>query len=353
MRPLLQGRRRVLRLAVAGSLAAGPLAACSSRIDRIERGPLAVLLDTPGEAGADPSATNEHAQLLRALAAVQTARHIPLQVRVLQPAEDPQAVLRSLAAADVRMVVSVGERFDTALAQVAKDWPQQRFTTLGGRLASPALACYRLREEEVAWLAGLLAARIAPGGSIAVHFPTPGSRFATESPASVSGQTATTPPWVEAFRRGARRADAAVRVQWIGARRTPATLVEQLEREGVTCVCAALDPSAPEVAAAFSGSRVRLIAREGDGTAPAVSAPWLAARTICDRGALVDRLSGDIVDGVWRSNLERSFGLRQASMLRLERSAGLEPALDTSIAAELDIAAYDIMAGRIPVTIKP
>ncbi len=350
-----------------------PLAGCSSHVDRIERGPLAIVLDSPPSAETGAAWGSAYARLLAALSPAGRPQPIRLVPHVALPGADPRALLRKLAASDVRMVVCVGERFDAALKDVARERAGQRFTTLGGAISAPGVACYRPREAETAWLAGYLATRLTGGRPVAFQMPREGAGLRAET--AEGSERPVAARRLAAFSSGARRADSAVDIRVMDADLSPAALVSRLEQDGVSCVHASLDSRSAPVAAAFAARPLRLIAHEcGEGmvtqtrpigpaettlTAPrgapggsdpiiatmTPNPPWLVGRACTDPSVLLERLLADIFDGVWRAGLERSFGLRQPALLRLE----VAQAIDAALLAELETAAFDIRAGRIRV----
>ena len=293
---------------VAGLIALTTLTGCGGVADAPERGPYALLLD-----GASSRSEQTH---LRAEAQRQSdARKVTFTIVNVDRIEDLGEQLRALARSDVRMVFVQSERFDALLQRIAWEFPRQRFTSLQGRMLRPNLALYRLREEDLSWLAGWLAARVSRSHRIA--------RMTDWGPDAMgrSGLPEAVP-------------EAAERACTAGAR-------------NVDVVYAAVDPADPAVAAAFKEASMRLIGHAP--TRPASYPDWLIASGRSDPALLLSAALTDVRDAVWRGDLERSFGLRRPDALQLQPS----PALSPLIAAELQSRIDDILAARIQVAPAP
>ncbi len=317
---------------VAGLIALTALTGCGGVADAPERGPYALLLD-----GA--SSRSEQTQLRAEAQRQSDARKVTFTIVNVDRIEDLGEQLRALARSDVRMVFVQGERFDALLQRIAWEFPRQRFTSLQGRMLRPNLALYRLREEDLSWLAGWLAARVSRSHRIA--------RMTDWGPDAMgrSGLPEGVPDAAErAFTAGARNADPNVIVVSapVDVARIPA-----LAQRDVDVVYAAVDPADPTVAAAFKEASMRLIGHAP--TRPASYPDWLVASGRSDPALLLSAALTDIRDAVWRGDLERSFGLRRPDALQLQPS----PALSPLIAAELQSRIDDILAARIQVAPAP
>lgn len=92
---------------------------------------------------------------------------------------DQPAIRKRLAEVltDVDGLVFVGGQGNLSMPDVAADHPRHRFAIVQGKRQGPNLASYDVRQEESAFLAGVLAAHLTRGGTVAHlsgHRVTPG-----------------------------------------------------------------------------------------------------------------------------------------------------------------------------------
>jgi basic membrane protein A and related proteins len=94
------------------------------------------------------------------LAAIEVIRGIPYDQTAIR------AALRQIAP-EVDGIVFVGGQGDLAMQVLAAEFPDRRFAIVQGGHTGPNLASYDVRQEESAFLAGVLAARITRTGKVA------------------------------------------------------------------------------------------------------------------------------------------------------------------------------------------
>jgi basic membrane lipoprotein Med (substrate-binding protein (PBP1-ABC) superfamily) len=286
-----------------------------------------------------------------------------MSVQRLGPDADPRVLLRTLATGPVRMVIAAGPRAGAAMTALAPTLPRQRFTWLAGAAsgADPAaslpanLSRYRLRVAEPAWLAGLLAAGVSRTRVIAIETLALGTADSpAPAPAIATAPGRSPDPVTAAFGEAARKADPAVRLIEMVTSGHPAadrdrpgeTLPVQLAQArhaGADVLLTRADARDATVRQALAASGLRVIVLDPDGSSPLEPAPWLAGRLVIDEAPLIEAIFQDAADSVWRGGLERSVGLRQSALLRVEPATGT----GSELLATIEQASLDLMARRI------
>ena len=318
-RDLARTRRRLLQAGGAVLAAAG--AGCSSRFPTPETGPFAVLFAEPVDDGGFNSS------VLEAVTRTEAARGIPMRVGAV-PAGDATAAadaLRRLARSDAKMIYGVGPHFSAPMQRVAWEYPQRRFTLLQDSVLRPNMAAYVLNEEEPAWLAGFLAARLSAARAVALVSDAPGPR---------SGRIEA------AFRAGSLRGRGETAVAVESAAGGQAAAVARLSGRA-DIVYGALDSAPHEAVAACRAAGVRFIGCVRDWIP--LDPQTVVASALIDPGALFTAASGDIVDAVWRGDLLRTYGLRYPRMLGF--AVGRD--VPGTLADQVVSAALDVAGGRV------
>jgi basic membrane protein A len=311
-------RRRFVAAAALGLSAA----ACSNRFPAPEAGPFAFLF------AGEPDDGGFNSLVLEGITRVESARRIPM--RVSSVAADPTAIataLRGYARSDAKMIFGVGAAMAEPIQRVAWELPDHRFTLIQGDLIRPNLAAYMLREEEPAWLAGYLAARLSTRQSIGVLSDLPERRRRRVE---------------DAFRAGAAKASTTVKVvPAAGDGDTAAATAAASLLERVDVVYGALDgvPRAAIEACRAAGAKFIGCPRDWSPEDP----DTVVASALLDPGLLVAAATQDLNDAVWRGDFVRSFGLYFPQMVRFALSERLSAAL----AGDVRSAGLDLASGRV------
>jgi basic membrane protein A len=311
-------------LAASGSLGAALAGACASpKIPVLEHGPFAAVL----LGDVQPGSTN--ARIVEAFSREEARRGAPVHLALARNTE-PQALaatLRDLAGSEARMVFGVGGALAAPMQQVAWEFPEQHFTLLDGELVRPNMAAYRLREEEPAWLAGLLAARLSATGRIGLMLPVTGG-----SGAPVSLESA--------FQGGAAHAKTSAQVHVVRDA-DPVRGVRTLAAVQADIVYAALNEAPDAALAACAALGLRLIGHSRDWSH--LGPGTVIASCLSDPGALLSAAVQDISDSVWHGDVVHRFGMRYPQMVGF----ALDIALPEALSLEIRDAALEVQSGRI------
>ncbi len=168
LRPRVRGRRRwarlllVLALAGMGGAALGcrGLAGGAAGDDR-HKLHVGLVFDT---AGKDDRSFNAAAWE----GCRRAARELPIVLRSAEPG-DPASIepaLRAFAERGYGLVIGVGFAQAPIIQEVARDYPRLRFVVIDGVAAAPNVASVVFREQEGAYLVGMIAARVSRTGVV-------------------------------------------------------------------------------------------------------------------------------------------------------------------------------------------
>jgi len=311
------------RRSLLAALAVAPIAAaCASKFPEPERGPFTVLF--PGS----PADGDFHSMVLDAVTREQLLRSIQIEVRSCEELSSDAIAdaLRRIAREKPAVVFCIGSAMAIPLQRVAWEFPAQDFTLLQGRLVRPNVAAYALREEEPAWLAGFLAARLSKSRAIGI----------VNSPVPFRPERLTA-----AYRAGARRASEAIRVVEASSALDPVEAVQALAESRADVVYAAVDAAPNEAIDACRNRGLAFIGQWRDWSA--LAPDTVVASCLGDPGALFSAAVQDIVDAVWRGDYVRTFGMRYPRMLGFSLAAATPP----SLVAEMSEVATDVASGRV------
>lgn len=316
-------RRRLLGLGAAAAVLPA-LAACASRPRGPERGPFVALLPESLERDGTIEATragirrveSELKVRLETVEGIDTSR-----------GEAAFTALRAAARSPAKMVIGFGGALGGPMQRVAWEFPEQRFTLVGGDAAflRPNLAIYDVLETQAVWLAGATAGLAARRGIGFVPDPA-------------ASENAVRAAFVAGMREAAREA----RLVDAPAGTTGADAVAALARDGIDVAFLATPAIDDATRAAARASGVRCIGTGRDWTR--VAPELFLAAVVRDPGLTLLTILKDLDDAVWRGDVVRRLGLRSPAV-RLALAPDLPAPLQSSVLDYRD----QVLAGRFDV----
>lgn len=230
---------------------------------------------------------------------------------------DPQArndALARIAESRPELVIAHGGQGNLPVQSVAADFPETRFVVTQGDYLAPNVASYEVLQEQSAFLAGVLAARLSRSQVV-------GHLSGEKVPPGLKGRAA--------FHAGYEAAGGQRFVTaFCGDQHDPELgyrYGRSLIEAGADVIFAMLDGGRPGLIQACREAGIKQIGNVLDWTAR--EGAVFAASAMADSGQLIDIAIGDHAAGNLRLNHKVCFGLERPDLVRLQLHAELQAAL--------------------------
>lgn len=247
--------------------------------------------------------------------------------------EAMKKALRELAESDAKMVIAYAGEASDAVQRVAWEFPEQRFSSIQGIRLRPNLAIYEVLQEQSSWLAGA-AAGLLTKSNVVGHLSGPRVRPGLRARAAFAAGLAHTNP------------KAKLLTNFSGAPDDPAVAKRVALAEidaGADILFATLNAGRPGVIEAGRERRVKLIGSVRDWTAAMPDV--FVASAVADPGAAVLQSGRDLYDNLWKGDLIRRLGVRNADAVRL----ALAPDAPDAVKSRIARLTQEVAAGAIKI----
>lgn len=223
--------------------------------------------------------------------------------------------LRDLARGGAGLIIAHGGQNDAAACTVAAEYPHIQFAVTQGSVRGANLSSYEVRQEQSAFLAGVVAARLTQSGVV-------GHISGIRVRPGLLGRAA--------YAAGVAAADPKVRLltTFCGTQ-DDASIAERVAKAqigaGADVIFTMLNAAMPGAIAACRFGAVRLIGNVRDWVA--IDNQVFAASAMADVGLGVYRACRDFAQGAWRGKQVHRIGVEDAAAVGLQLAPSLPPAI--------------------------